>query len=330
MVLASSAGAFPPFSDLVTPSSTWRYWRVFCALPATAPPLRIRTRTSDAGALLPLSRAASASFSFFFCRLTSVNETSFLIMSNTWGAFDWSTTTVAFTVSAGLSTTGTVVKAMFFVGTFFNSRAMSLSVPTLPMALSTVSASVAASASFSSFEGLVRVSLEDILRMSEPRNCCCTLIRSRSPLLPKLLRVRTNARACSPSTVDSPAGRTSLDCLSLTGFSTQTSTPSTAVVSVFTALKSAIMKWSGWMPVFSLTVRMAQPGSRPFSPRLRLKRTPRWPGTIFSEPSSSFVGQSGMSTIRSRGMLSAVALDRSSATCSRIVVSACPELPLSP
>ncbi len=330
MVFARAEGALPPFSDLVTPSSTWRYWSVFCALPATAPPLRIRTRTSEAGALLPFSRAASASFSFFFCFLSSVNETSFTIMSNTCGAFESSRTTVAFTRSAGLSTTGTVVKVMFFVGTFFSSSTMSLSVPTLPMASSTVSALVAASASFSSLEGLVRVLPEDILRMSEPRNCCCTLIRSRSPLLPKLLRVRTNARACSPSTVDSPAGRTSLDCLSFTGFSTHTSTPSTAEVSVFTALKSAIMKWWGWMPVFSFTVSMVQPGSRPLSPRLRLKRTPCWPGMIFFEPSSCVVGQSGMFTIRSRGMLSAVALERSSATCSRIVVSACPELPLSP
>jgi len=47
----------------------------------------------------------------------------------------------------------------------------------------------------------------------------------------------------------------------------------TADVSVFTALKSTIMKWSGVMPVTSLTVSMVQPGSRPACPRLVLKRT---------------------------------------------------------
>ena len=53
----------------------------------------------------------------------------------------------------------------------------------------------------------------------------------------------------------------------------QTSTPPTAVVSVLTALKSATMKWSAWMPVTSVTVRMVQPGVRPSWPRLVLKRT---------------------------------------------------------
>ncbi|MGX1120145.1 hypothetical protein RKD37_005508 [Streptomyces ambofaciens] len=97
-----------------------------------------------------------------------------------------------------------------------------------------------------------------------------------------------------------------------------------------TALKSAIMKWSGLMPVASATVRMVQPASRPWSPRLWLKRTPEVPGMTFFVPSSCVVSQSGMSTIRSRGMLSAVALERSSETCSRMLVSACPTLPLSP
>ena len=40
---------------------------------------------------------------------------------------------------------------------------------------------------------------------------------------------------------------------------------------------------------------------------------------IFSDPSACLVGQSGMSMIRSRGMLSAVAFVRSLETCSRIV-----------
>ncbi len=279
---------------------------------------------------MPLSRAATAAASFFFCALTSVNEMSFLIMSNTWGAVASSTTTVALIFSAGLSRTGIVVKVMFFGGTFFSSRATSLSVLTSPRAESTVSASVAASASFSSFLGLVRVSPEDILRISEPRNCCCTLMRSRSPWLPKLCRVRRKARACSPSTVDSPFGRTSFDSLSLTALVTQTSTPSTADVSVLTALKSAIMKWSGAMPVASFTVRMVQPASRPPSPRLRLKRTPCRAATVTLLPSSLVAVHSGMSTIRSRGMLSAVAFVRSLDTCSRIVVSAWPALPLSP
>ncbi len=194
-------------------------------------------------------------------------------MSKTWGAFSFGTT-VALMTSAGLSLTGTVVKVMFFGGTFFSSRATSLSVVAFPMALSTVSASVAASASFISFLGLVRVSLEDILRISEPRNCCCTLMRSRSLLLLYALRVRTKASASSPSIFDSPSGRSSLDLSSLMGRFRHTVTPSTAVVRVFTALKSTIMKWSGWMPLNALTVFMVQPGSRSLSPRLRLKRTP--------------------------------------------------------
>ncbi|CAM5726968.1 hypothetical protein STENM223S_02246 [Streptomyces tendae] len=109
-----------------------------------------------------------------------------------------------------------------------------------------------------------------------------------------------------------------------------TSTPPTAEVSVFTALKSATMKLSGLMPVSSVTVRMVQLGVRPLCPRLVLKRAPVEPGMTFSLPSSCWVGQSGMSTIRSRGMLNAVALERSLETCSRIVVSAWPSLPLSP
>ena len=102
---------------------------------------------------------------------------------------------------------------MFFVGTFFSSRATSLSVLTLPMPVSTVSALVAASASFSSLVGLVRVSLEDILRISEARNCCCTLMRSRSPELPKACRVRRKASAVSPSIVCLPAESLSLRVL---------------------------------------------------------------------------------------------------------------------
>ncbi len=53
----------------------------------------------------------------------------------------------------------------------------------------------------------------------------------------------------------------------------QTSTPPTAVVSSLTALKSTIMKWSGLRPVMFSTVFMVQPGSRPFWPRLVLKRS---------------------------------------------------------
>lgn len=97
-----------------------------------------------------------------------------------------------------------------------------------------------------------------------------------------------------------------------------------------TALKSATMKLSGVTPVSSVTVRMVQLGVRPLWPRLVLKRTPVEPGMTFVLPSSCVVGQSGTSTIRSRGMLRAVALERSLETCSRSVVSAWPALPLSP
>ncbi len=110
----------------------------------------------------------------------------------------------------------------------------------------------------------------------------------------------------------------------------QTSTPPTALVSVLTALKSATMKLSGLTPVSSVTVRMVQLGVRSSWPRLVLKRVCGVPGMTFCDPSSCVVGQSGMSTIRSRGMLSAVAFERSLETCSRIVVSAWPTLPASP
>src|SRR5690606_21934218 len=60
VVRASCSAALPPFSDLVTPCSTWSQLRVVWALPAGAPPLRTCTRTSEAGALSPLSRAATA------------------------------------------------------------------------------------------------------------------------------------------------------------------------------------------------------------------------------------------------------------------------------
>lgn len=99
---------------------------------------------------------------------------------------------------------------------------------------------------------------------------------------------------------------------------------------VFTALKSTIMKWSTDTPVIFLTVRMVQPGSRPSWPRLTLKRAFRVPGTTFREPSACLVVQSGMSVTRSRGMLIAVALVRSAETWNRMLVSACPALPLSP
>ncbi|CAM5573944.1 hypothetical protein SVIOM74S_02331 [Streptomyces violarus] len=154
-------------------------------------------------------------------------------------------------------------------------------------------------------------------------------MRLRSPPKPTECRVRTKARASSPSTVCLPAGRFRCESESLMSFARQTSTPPTAEVSVLTALKSATMKLSGFTPVSSVTVRMVQLGVRPLWPRLVLKRTPEEPGMTFVLPSSCVVGQSGTSTIRSRGMLSAVALERSLATCSRIVVSACPALPLS-
>ncbi|MEY9488210.1 hypothetical protein RKD26_004004 [Streptomyces calvus] len=130
--------------------------------------------------------------------------------------------------------------------------------------------------------------------------------------------------------VCSPLGSFRCESGSSISFARHTSTPPTADVSVLTALKSATMKLSGLMPVSSVTVRMVQLGVRPLWPRLVLKRTPDSPGITFSLPSSCCVGQSGMSTIRSRGMLSAVALERSLETCSRIVVSACPALPVSP
>ncbi len=107
-------------------------------------------------------------------------------------------------------------------------------------------------------------------------------------------------------------------------------TPPTAVDRVFTALKSTIMKWSTFTPVSSSTVFIVQPGSRPLSPRLRLNRTCCAPGMVFSEPSSCLAVHSGMSVMRSRGMLIAVALVRSSETWNRMFVSAWPTLPLSP
>lgn len=116
----------------------------------------------------------------------------------------------------------------------------------------------------------------------------------------------------------------------MTGLARQISTPPTAVDSSFTALKSTIMKWSTFRPVIFLTVFMVQPAFRPSWPRLWLKRTFRVPRMIFSEPSGCVVLQSGMSVIRSRGMLSAVALVRSSETWKRMLVSAWPTLPLSP
>ncbi len=82
-------------------------------------------------------------------------------------------------------------------------------------------------------------------------------------------------------------------------------------------------------PVIFSTVRQVQPGSRSSWPRLVLKRTLCCPGMVRVAP-SFFVGQSGMSVIMSRGMLRAVALERSLEMCIRIVVSACPTLPASP
>lgn len=51
---------------------------------------------------------------------------------------------------------------------------------------------------------------------------------------------------------------------------------------------------------------------------------PSEPGIVFVEPSDCRVSQSGISVIRSRGMLTTVALDRSPATWNSSVVSACP------
>lgn len=90
------------------------------------------------------------------------------------------------------------------------------------------------------------------------------------------------------------------------------------------------MKWSTVMPVTALTVSIVQPGFRPSWPRLVLKRTFSEGSMTFSVPSSCFDLHSGMSTIRSRGMLIAVAFVRSLETCSRMFVSACPTLFLSP
>ncbi len=195
---------------------------------------------------------------------------------------------------------------------------------------STVSASVPASASFTILVGLVRVSLDFSLRISEPRNCCWMPIRLRSPPKPTECRVRTKASACSPSMVWVPLDSFRCESGSSMSFARHTSTPPTALVSVLTALKSATRKLSGVIPVSSVTVRMVQLGVRPLWPRLVLKRTPVDPAMTSLDPSSCVVGQSGMSTIRSRGMLSAVAFDRSLETCSRIVVSAWPALFLSP
>ncbi len=330
VVFASSAGALPAFSDLVTPSSTWSQLSVSWALPGSAPPLRIRTRTSEAGALLPFSRAATAAASFFFFSLTAVKETSFLIMSKTCGAVDSFSTTVLLTFSAGLSITGVVVKVRFLVLSLPSSRPRSFSLPMLSSCESTVRALVPASARSSILEGLVSVSLDFSLRISALRNCCWSPIRLRSPPKPTACRVRTNASACSPSMVCVPFDSFRCESGSSMSLPRQTSTPPTALVSVLTALKSATMKLSGLTPVSSVTVRMVQLGVRPSWPRLVLKRTCRVPGMTFCVPSSCVVGQSGTSTIRSRGMLSAVAFERSLETCSRIVVSACPTLPASP
>ena len=151
------------------------------------------TRTSDAAARVPLRSASCLLLAAFLCRLTSVSETSFRIIENSGSARAGLTTTVAWTFSAGLSRTGRVVKVTFFGLTFLRSSARLLSLLMLPIWLSTVSALVAAFARLYSLVGLVSVSPEVIFRISEERNCCCTLMRSRSPSLPKLCRVRTNA-----------------------------------------------------------------------------------------------------------------------------------------
>ncbi len=279
---------------------------------------------------MPLSRAATAAASFFFCVLTAVNDTSFLIMSKTWGADASLRTTVAFTFSAGLSTTGTVVNVRFLTLSLPSSRPRSFSLLMLSSWASTVSAFVPASASLIIFDGLDSVSLDFSFRISALRKFCCRVIRLRSPPNPTACRVRTNASAFSPEMCCIPFFRFRCESGSLMSLPRQTSTPPTAVVSVLTALKSATMKLSGVMPVSSVTVRMVQLGVRSSWPRLVLKRTPVEPLMISLVPSSRVVGQSGMSTIRSRGMLSAVAFVRSLETCSRIVVSACPTLPESP
>lgn len=94
------------------------------------------------------------------------------------------------------------------------------------------------------------------------------------------------------------------------------------------------MKWSGVMPVSSLTVAIVQPGSRPSWPRLVLNRGTDplcgVAGMTLSEPSVVLVVHSGMPVTRSRGMESAVAFVRSLDTWKRSVVSAWPTLPESP
>ena len=99
-----------------------------------------------------------------------------------------------------------------------------------------------------------------ILRVRDARKACWERILASSPPLPNAARERRNARACSPSTVEMPAGSFSPDLGSSTASLTHTSTPPTAVESSVTALKSASMKWSTSTPVSLLMAATVHPG----------------------------------------------------------------------
>ncbi|CAM5399301.1 hypothetical protein SALBM217S_10892 [Streptomyces griseoloalbus] len=113
-----------------------------------------------------------------------MNDTSLRIRSKTSGAFDSSSTTVALIFSAGLSTTGIVVKVRFLTLSLPSSMPRSFSLLMLFSWESTVSASVPASASLIILDGLVSVSFDFSSRISELRNCCWSPMRLRSPPRP--------------------------------------------------------------------------------------------------------------------------------------------------
>ena len=158
------------------------------------------------------------------------------------------------------------MKVMFFVGTFFSSRAMSLSV------LDVADAGVHGERLGGGLGQLQQLggAGEGVagahLAHQRAQELLLHLDAVQVALVAEAVPGADEGEGLLALDVRLPAGRFSCDFVSSTALARQTSTPPTAVVSVFTALKSAIMKWSSVMPVTALTVRMVQPGSRPLLP----------------------------------------------------------------
>ena len=112
-------------------------------------------------------------------------------------------------ISAG--TVGTATNATFPTSMFFSRLPTVRRVGIEARPLSTVRFWVMTSAICSIFPGLPRVPSSFSLRVIDDRKPCWALIRPRSPPSAKACRVRRNASACSPCTVEVPFGSRSLE-----------------------------------------------------------------------------------------------------------------------